>query len=303
MKVYDCFQFHNELDILEIRLETLYDVVDHFVITEMSKTHSNNPKKMYFEENKHLFEKYQDKIINVVMDYPEDILWFKMKDETSKENIMYNKIGQIYHNDNENDLRSWPTFCRDYLQREFNKIGLVNCDDDDIILVSDLDEIPRKEVVKLIRDKQLVNHTVMIDCYYYYINMLASTNSFGTYAVRFSETKDVALTHLRNRCRKFERIYNGGWHLSYMGGVDRVLTKMLNTAHQEYNYEAILSQIPNKIASGTDIINRPPGTVHTNGNVEVSYYDGFKIVDLNETYPEEMITFIKNKFPYLIKSN
>ena len=42
MKIYDCFQFFNELDLLEIRLDTLYDHVDYFVLSESNKTHSNN---------------------------------------------------------------------------------------------------------------------------------------------------------------------------------------------------------------------------------------------------------------------
>ena len=55
MKIYDCFQFYNELDLLEIRLEVLYDHVDYFVISETNKTHSNKGKKMFFLENKYLY--------------------------------------------------------------------------------------------------------------------------------------------------------------------------------------------------------------------------------------------------------
>ena len=65
MKLYDCFQFYNELDLLEIRLTLLYDVVDYFVISETNKSHANNPKILYFEENKHKFEKFLDKIIYI----------------------------------------------------------------------------------------------------------------------------------------------------------------------------------------------------------------------------------------------
>ena len=51
MKIYDCFQFFNELDLLEIRLELLYDYVDYFVISETDKTHSNQPKELIGQNN------------------------------------------------------------------------------------------------------------------------------------------------------------------------------------------------------------------------------------------------------------
>ena len=62
-KIYDCFNFFNELDILEIRLNTLYDYVDFFVIVESSVTHSGEEKPFYFEKN--LFPKYNIKINDV----------------------------------------------------------------------------------------------------------------------------------------------------------------------------------------------------------------------------------------------
>lgn len=301
MKIYDCFQFFNEIDLLEIRLELLYNEVDYFVISETTRTHSDLPKKMFFEENKHLFEKYMDKIIHIVTDYPDDILWFKKREEDSKYNIQYNKIGEIYHGDNEGDVRSWPTFCRDYLQREFIKLGLLDCDDNDIIMVSDLDEIPKPEVVRRIREEQLVNYCVMIDCFNYYINILSSTNSFGAYAVRYSETKDVALTHLRNKSRFFNRIYKGGWHLSYMGGPERVKTKIESYSHQEYNNDNVKSNIIRNMQINRDVLGRGNTTSVTNGNVEEIYWGSMKPVELSAHYPENFLKLVNEKFKYLIK--
>ena len=54
MKIIDCFMFYNELDILKIRLEELYNVVDYIIIIEATITHNNTPKPLYFNENKHL---------------------------------------------------------------------------------------------------------------------------------------------------------------------------------------------------------------------------------------------------------
>ena len=105
MKLYDCFQFFNEFDLLEIRLDLLYEYVDYFVISETNRTHSNISKPFYFEENKHLFEKYMDKIIHIKEDYPEDILHFNKKEENTLYNKQYNKISDIYDiEENEGEL-------------------------------------------------------------------------------------------------------------------------------------------------------------------------------------------------------
>ncbi len=66
--VYDCFQFFNELDILKIRLNVLAPIVDRFVISEATETFSGLKKPLYYEENKHLFAEFADKIIHVVVD-------------------------------------------------------------------------------------------------------------------------------------------------------------------------------------------------------------------------------------------
>ena len=48
MKIVDCFIFYNEIDLLNYRLNLLYDIVDYFIIVEATKTHMGNSKKMYF---------------------------------------------------------------------------------------------------------------------------------------------------------------------------------------------------------------------------------------------------------------
>jgi beta-1,4-mannosyl-glycoprotein beta-1,4-N-acetylglucosaminyltransferase len=62
IRIYDAFTFYNELDLLELRLEELYDYVDYFVIVESDRTFTNIPKPYYFEDNKNRYSKYLDKI-------------------------------------------------------------------------------------------------------------------------------------------------------------------------------------------------------------------------------------------------
>ena len=68
MKIYDCFTFFNELDLLDIRLHMLNDVVDYFVIVEIKKTHTGADKGLFFEEpNKDKYSQYKNKIIHIMM--------------------------------------------------------------------------------------------------------------------------------------------------------------------------------------------------------------------------------------------
>jgi len=70
--IYDCFTFFNEHSVLDIRLNTLYDHVDKFILVEATRSHQNLPKPLYFDENKSMYSKFLDKIIHVVIDtYPE----------------------------------------------------------------------------------------------------------------------------------------------------------------------------------------------------------------------------------------
>ena len=299
MKIYDCFQFYNELDLLEIRLEVLYDHVDYFVISETNKTHSNKGKKMFFLENKDLYSKYMDKIIHITEDLPEDILNPIKKEEINDYNKQYNKIIDIFIIDDENELKNHPTFARDYMQREFIKLGLLNCNDDDIIMVSDLDEIPNPNVVEKIKNEKLINYCVMMDCHNFYINNLCHTNWYGNYTALYSQTKDVALTHLRNKRVSYEKLYSSGWHLSYMGGPERIKTKIESYSHQEFNNPYYLNSIEEKIKQNKDLFGRRNDSYRD--DFQKYFFDEMKRIDLNTyNYPEKLIYLVNNKFPYLI---
>ena len=70
--IFDCFTFCNELDLLELRLETLSDVVDKFVLVEADRTFTGKSKPFFFAENKARFTNYLDRIIHVqVEDMPQ----------------------------------------------------------------------------------------------------------------------------------------------------------------------------------------------------------------------------------------
>ena len=117
MKVIDCFIFYNELDMLEFRLNELNDVVDYFVLVECIKTHTNNDKELYFENNKNRFSKFLDKIIHIIV-----------KDNIPQTNSAW-------------DREKYQRFCID------EGIKKLNLNNEDIIIIADLDEIPDTKTV------------------------------------------------------------------------------------------------------------------------------------------------------------
>ena len=121
MKIFDCFTFFNELELLELRLESLYDVVDCFVIVEADKTHANVPKPFNFYEHRNDFKKYLSKI-HYIMDT--STVPYKGVGDWSLENNQRNNIMQ----------------------------GLTDAAPDDLILISDADEFPDPEIIKTIRE-------------------------------------------------------------------------------------------------------------------------------------------------------
>ena len=119
--VYDCFQFFNELDILKIRLNVLSPVVDKFVISEATETFSGLPKPLYYEENKEMFREFEDKIIHEVV----------------------------------TDIPAGGTHERDEFLKNAVARGLKDCTDDDVIIFSDMDEIPNPDVIRRILDASI----------------------------------------------------------------------------------------------------------------------------------------------------
>ena len=153
--------------LLDIRLNSLDNYVKKFVITEATYTHNGNKKKLNFDINK--FKKFKDKIIYIVVDQqPNNILKFDVKDSKEKkgEKLILNGMA------------------RDYFQREKLGDGLTEAIDEDLILVSDLDEIPNLESFNLkeIKDKIIIFEQKI---FYYKLNLLY--NKFlwqGTRAIK-----------------------------------------------------------------------------------------------------------------------
>lgn len=118
-KLIDCFTFFNELDLLEIRLKYLYDVVDYFVIVEADTSFNGDAKQMVFKDNIDRFEPFISKIIFVPI---------SMKNFENKKKVAWKR----------------EEYQRNCIQKGIDTLNLI---DADLVLISDIDEIPNKDIL------------------------------------------------------------------------------------------------------------------------------------------------------------
>lgn len=193
----DAFPFFNELDLLEIRLEYLNDIVDYFVIVEAGKTQSLLDKPFYYERDHYRFHKYYDKIIHVkVEDYPDTPGW-------AMENHQRNCITR----------------------------GLSRFKGDDLIMISDLDEIPNKQslAAQLLPASINLNTVSFSQAYFaYYLNLACLQKGwYGTVLTNVHSAKTLSPQALRNNKDHCDHV-DGGWHFGWCGGWDKVKEKLIS---------------------------------------------------------------------------
>lgn len=232
-RIYDCFCYFNEDHILELRLETLWDIVDYFIISEATYTHSGEARQPHFDHDK--FKKYQSKIRYLQLDKRPD----GPNDFWKNENFIRNNIVN----------------------------GLADAQPDDLILISDLDEIPNpKQILKY--DRRFLRGDFAQRYYSYYLNnywvgdvnsagdLVPNTNIwYGSKVTTFKSFKNFFncnATSVRSykssgifrsikrawfRWANVQIIEDGGWHFTWIFSMDNLIKKLESTAHQEFNNE------------------------------------------------------------------
>jgi len=222
---------------LTYRLNVLYDIVDYFVIVEATHTFTGKPKTLYFNENKQLFDKFQDKIIHIIVeDFP-----------------------CIYPNIDTNKGEQWTNerHQRNCISRGFDKIMLNHLD---IIIVSDVDEIPDPTTLSKIKRSEIEVklHSLKMDFYYYNLN--SKINDIWRLPKILTYNHFKYLNKSCNDIRQHEcpTIDRGGWHLSYFGDSQFIKNKIENFGHQELNYDTFTdpTKIQKRIQDGLDLFER-----------------------------------------------
>ncbi|WP_310620430.1 glycosyltransferase family 17 protein [Flexibacterium corallicola] len=240
MKVIDGFTFFNELDVLELRLGELYDYVDQFVLVEATKTFTGKDKPLYFEGNRKRFAQFEDKITHVIVDdFPE-----------GKNN-------------------PWS---REYHQRRAIKHGLPQLQGSDLIIVGDVDEIPKPQALKKAIESAKTRYCITFfgaDIMRYRLNFKDDINDLTSCprmisARYFQDAQDLrevralksrsapkgiewfmwhmnAIANYRNFLGR-QIVNSGSWHFSYIGDMEKVLTKIAAYSHTEHMNETYLGR-------------------------------------------------------------
>ena len=230
MKIYDCFMYFDEELILDLRLNILDKFVDYFVIVESIFTHKGEKRDLKFNINK--FKKFENKIVYLVYDQEpsqiEKIVSKDTEDEKSRKYIM-------------------NALFRENAQRNFINGALNNLDNEDVILVSDVDEIPN---LKGINFKEKKSKIILFkqDMLYYKFNLkLPNLDWTGTKACKKKYFKSAQwLRNVKDRKYPFYRVDtyfsekkyincefvdNGGWHFTNIKTAKQIKQKLESYLH------------------------------------------------------------------------
>jgi hypothetical protein len=237
--VWDGFTFFNEFDVLEIRLHELDSVVDRFILVEATRTFSGKPKPLFFQENRARFETFLPKIVHVVVD--------DLPDEV-------------------------PTWGREAFQRDAILRGLGGAFPDDVVLIGDVDEIPRASAVQYFVDGGFEAAVTFQNTYYWRLNfqnVKGAAHDPLTVLVR----RRLLGTPQEARLARFglPGLGGAGWHFSYLGDEDAIRRKIDAFSHQEFNKPEFTERVRERLERGEDLFGRP----------------GFewKVVPVDETFP------------------
>jgi len=258
MAIYDCFQFFDEEHILDLRLNILNEFVDFFVMVESTTDHQGNSKKLNFDLKK--FRKFDNKIIYIVVDDTSQAI---KKPHIGGESLV------------------------EQHQRNSLMKGLKNCHDNDLIILSDVDEIPDLNKLNIF-DKKNKYAVFSQRMFNYKINLLNETEN-NWHGSKMCLKKNLKSPQwLRNlkfkkypfwridKPRNLQIIENGGWHFAYLQNTENISKKIKSFAHGEFNKPNFANPaiIKEKINMGKDIFDR-----------EISY----KKVEIDNSFPKYIV--------------
>lgn len=240
MKIFDCFMYFDEEQVLDIRLNVLNHYIDYFVIVESIFNHKGEKRDLLFDIQK--FKKFKNKIIYLVYDnIPKLVEPIHDTDDEREKSRKY-IMNALY---------------RENAQRNFIEQGLKKADNDDLILISDVDEIPKLSSLSL---DQIKDEIILFkqDMFYYKFNLVLPNFKWtGTKATIKKKLKSPQwLRNVKNRKYPFYRIDtilsdkkytnikiidDGGWHFTNMKSPKMIQHKLKSYLHHREFDEASLS--------------------------------------------------------------
>ena len=259
MAIYDCFQYFNEDHVIDLRLNILNKYVDYFIISESTKTHQGESKKLNFDIKN--FSKFKNKIKYVVADFDKD---------------------------KPLDNHQWGESLIEQHQRNNLSKGIEDATENDLIILSDSDEIP--DLSKLNQIKKNAKFIAFSQMMFMYKLNLQNLNESNWIGSRMCLKKHFPIPqNLRNM--KFKsypfwridkpktQIIQGGWHFSFLQTPQDIAKKIKSFSHGEFNNEENTNEerINQKIKDNEDIFGR-----------------GFELkkINIDELFPDYIV---KNK--------
>ncbi len=260
MKLIDCFMYFDEDLILDIRLNILSEVVEKFIVAEATRDHAGNKKKLNFNYNN--FKKFKDKITYIIVD---DI---PVNTPPLKKN--------------------WgPNHVRDQHQRNSLLKGFSRYNDDDLIMISDIDEIPNPKKISEFNVKNKYACFLQKN-FQSKLNLQNFTDKYwmGTKICQKKFLKSPQwLRNIKTKKRPFwkfyrprppQLIYDGGWHFSFLKKPKEISQKIKVFAHQEFKKNVFFDEkkIAERIKNQKDLFDR---------NIK------YEKVEINEEFPKYIL--------------
>ena len=249
MKIIDCTTYYSEDLMLDIRFNILNEFVDKFIIVESKFSHSGEQKKLNFDINK--FQKFKDKIEYLIIENEPD--------------------GIIENIENSSEIKRKNSLLRIEQSYDFIMNALDDVDDNDLVCLSDNDEIPNfnSEYFKKSNNDIFIFKQLF---FYYKFNLFYDLIPwYGTKACRKKKLLSFSwLRNLKNKKYPFWRVdtlfsnlkhmnlqivEDGGWHFTNIKTAKDIYTKLSNFGHHNefdvsgINVEDIQKCIDNKIVN------------------------------------------------------
>src|SRR3990167_4593655 len=222
MAIIDVVTYNGEQELFEIRYNILKDFVDEFRVIEFDRTFSGKPKEKKFNKN-----------------------WDKVKHYFLTEDTWRKYKNLAWQSPNTLGAEHWK---REFMQKESIKDCLTDLDDEDIIMLGDVDELP--DMPKMISQPRKLKLRV----YTYWLNNRSSEEFWGTLVSRWRYLKNECLNHLRSDVSLRTKEYFG-WHFTSLASY---LKQKLQDSYTKETYatEQVLSNLSNNIKENKDFLGR-----------------------------------------------
>ena len=286
MKIYDCTTFYSEHMMMDVRFSILDKYVEKFIVTESTYSHSGKRKKLNFDINN--YPKYKDKIIYLVIDKePNDLIEIE-KDNVSKRLNSIKRIELSYN----------------YMKGAINEVA-----EDDLIILSDNDEIPNLGSKSFLKSKKKVILFNQLFFYYKFNLFYDLLPWYGSKACKKKSLKSFSwLNNIKtkkypfwridtyfseNKMIDIEIINDGGWHFTNLKSPEDLLEKFKNFGHHDEFEESgiTLEKLKNYIDNGIVFYN------HFADQKDLNKWNfNYKLKKINDDFLPEYLIKNKNKY-------